>query len=432
MVKIFPRKLMVASIAVVAISVAALSGCSGAGQTSSQSGKLTVTYMKSGTYDTAAKSLVPAFKKKTGTDVTVNAFPYATLQQNNTNAVIAGSCQYNVVSGSYYLAGIYNHFKSLDSLANKSGFADKLIPGLWAHSEFNNGQHIGVPYGPDAYGLVYRTDLFTDAGLSWPTTWPDLITDLKVLKDKYSSQGISPITFAGGAPEQLPALFFATYDGYFIDKAGHYALDPAKAAKAMDFAQQILALAGPNTNSTSIDAANANFVNGKAAVMYGWPSFVQTMASDPKQSKVVGKWALGNDPQGGMVWLSLWQSYMTDCTSNSDAAWNWMTTFSSPATDKKLFVDNGVNPEFKSTYSDPTLAQQYSHYFPGLQANLARAVNPPLSGESQDFLASTLGALFTTNGTPADAVSKINAKWASMAVPKPLLAEGKQNGFVEK
>jgi ABC-type glycerol-3-phosphate transport system substrate-binding protein len=414
-------------------TLALASACTGAGPGQKAGGNsLTATYMKSGTYDTAAQSLASSFAKRTGTHVKVLAFPYDALRQNNTNAVISGQCDYNVISGSYYLADIYNKFQSLDSFATKSHYPSQLAAGLWAHSEYDQGHHIGVPYGPDAYSLMYRTDLFRKAGLSWPKSWPQLLSDLQTLKSKYGAQGVAPFAFAAGQPEQLPALFFATYDGSFINSSGHYALDTAAATRAIGYAQRLLALAGPNAKSQSIDAANATFVNGHAAVLYGWPSFLRTQADDPGQSKVAGHWAVGVDPQPGLVWLSLWQMYMTKCTTDPTSAWKWMTTFSSPKTDKKLFVKDGVNPSFKTTYHDTKLAKQHANYFPGLQANLARAVNPPLSGEAQDYLASTLGNVFTGQTSPAAAVSQINQKWSQMTVPAPLLAEGKKDGLVQQ
>src|SRR5215211_1668202 len=122
-----------------------IAGCGEGGGGGAGSG-VTATYMKSGTYDIAAKKFAEEFASKNDTSVDIKAFPYAALRQNNTNAVISGSCDYNVMSGSYYLASIYNYFRPLDDLANRSNYSDALAPGLWDHSEFYKGQHVGVPY----------------------------------------------------------------------------------------------------------------------------------------------------------------------------------------------------------------------------------------------------------------------------------------------
>lgn len=420
-----------AAAAAVAVGLGACATASNGGGGSSTSKNLTATYMQSGTYDKAAEALTGPFATKTGVKVDVKAFPYAALEQNNTNAVISGNCDYNVISGSYYLADIYSHFQNLDSLAAKSNYASQLIPGLWAHSEFYNGHHIGLPYGPDAYGLMYRTDLFKQAGLSLPTTWPALLSDLSVLKQKFGSQGIAPFAFAAGESEQLPALFFATYDGYFINSSGHYALDTAKAVAALQFAQKLLTFAPANATGQSIDAANEQFTSGKAAVLYGWPSFIRQQA-DASNSPVAGKWAVMTDPRPGLTWLSLWQLYMTSCTPNVQAAWKWMTTYSSPSTDATMFTKYGVNPAFKATYANPQLAKQNANYFPGEQANLAVAENPPLSGQAQDFLASSIGNMITGKASPQQVVNTVNANWATLSVPSSLLKEGRQDGLAQR
>jgi ABC-type glycerol-3-phosphate transport system substrate-binding protein len=421
-----------AAVAIALTAALGLAACaSGSGGGSASSKNVTATYMQSGTYDKAAEALTGSFGKTAGVKVTVKAFPYAALQQNNTNAVISGSCDYNVLSGSYYLADIYGHFRSLDSLAAKSGYASQLIPGLWQHSEFYNGQHIGLPYGPDAYGLMYRTDLFKQAGLSLPKTWPALISDLSVLKQKFGSKGIAPFTFAAGQPEQLPALFFASYGGYFINSSGHYALDSAQAVTALQFAQKLLTYAPSNAASQSIDAANQQFTSGKAAVLYGWPSFIREQA-DASSSSVAGKWAVMPDPRPGLVFLSLWQMYMTSCTQNVQAAWKWMTTFSSPSTDAVMFTKYGVNPSFKATYANPQLAKQNANYFPGEEANLAVAKNPPLTGQAQDFLASEIGNMITGKTSPQQVVQAVNANWATLSVPSALLSEGRQDGLAQR
>ena len=422
-----------------AISLALLAsacGFGGAGGSSSgESGTprvVTTTFMKSGTYDEAALAFAQQFEAAGEGTVKVDAFPYAALRQNNTNAIIGGGCPYNVVSGSYYLSSLYSKFRNLDDLAAKSNYEKALAPGLWEQSEFNEGHHIGLPYGPDSYALIYRTDLFEQAGLQVPKTWPEMFEALTVLKSRFGTQGVAPLVFSGGANEQLPALFFASYDSYFINRSNKFELDVPKAVAAINNGQRLLSFAPPDVMSQSIDAANAQFVGGNAAVLYGFPSFVRELADDPTNSKVTGKWAVGTLPQPGFVWLSMWQLYMTECTSDVDTAWDWMTTFSSAANDKELFLKYGVNPAFSATYDDPKLKKDYGHFLNGVQENLSRAKNPPLSGEAQDFLASTLGDVFTGKTTAEAAVEQVNQKWAGLSIPEPILKAAAANGLVQK
>jgi ABC-type glycerol-3-phosphate transport system substrate-binding protein len=123
--------------------------------------------------------------------------------------------------------------------------------------------------------------------------------------------------------------------------------------------------------------------------------------------------------------------YMTKCTEDADTAWKWMSFWSEPENDRMLFTNYGVNPVLKSTYQDQELLKKYSHYLPGEQKNVARAMNPPLSGEAQDFLASTLGEVFTGNTSAEEAVRSVNQKWAGLDVPGPLREAAQRNGLIE-
>ena len=50
----------------------------------------------------------------------------------------------------------------------------------------------------------------------------------------------------------------------------------------------------------------------------------------------------------------------------------------------------------------------------------ARAKNPPLSGEAQDFLTNTLQDIANGRVSPADGIKSVNEKWATIPVPPPL------------
>ena len=121
------RRLGVPLAAALVTSTALIAGSPGAYASSGNT--ITATYMNSGTYNVAAQSLVGSFDKTAGVNVKIDAFPYAALQQNNTNAVISGQCTYNVVSGSYYLASIYSYFQNLNVYVSKSNYAAGLISG---------------------------------------------------------------------------------------------------------------------------------------------------------------------------------------------------------------------------------------------------------------------------------------------------------------
>jgi multiple sugar transport system substrate-binding protein len=391
---------------------------------------VTFTVMNSGTYNVAADALAKSFEAKTGIQVNVLAFPYATLEQKNVEDLISGRGQFDVISGSYYLAPVYPYMENLSSFIKTWPERTKLVNGLLANSEVYNGYPIGIPYAPDAYGMVYNTKYFQEAGIaSFPTTWPAFFKDLAILKAKLGKKGIAPFVFAGGDLSQAPAILFATYTGTFINSAGHYQLQTAAAVRSLNMAKTMLSYGPQGITGLSIDQANTVFLSGKAAILYGWPSFIDASAYNPQDSKVIGEWKVAPDPQPGFTWLSLWQLYMAKTTADKSAAWKWMEAFTAPSNDVTNFETYGIDPMYAATYHSSAMLKKYGNYFDGEEVNLSHAKNPPLTGQSQNYLSAVLQTVYDGSSTPAAAVAKINAAWASMPVPKVLIQEAARHGL---
>ena len=402
------------------------------------SNNLNVSYMASGTYDEAAKAISADFEKAVGAKVQVAAFPWATLRQNNTNDLVSGSGQYDVMSGGYYLADVYTYFEPLSPYIKKDSYGATIIKGLMdpGRSEWFDGNQIGVPYGIDVYGLLMRTDLFKDAGVdSKLSSWADFLKAADGLKKSGKlGDGVSPFVFAYGAVEQLPAIFFAAYGGSFINKDGKYQLEADKAAAAIQVVKDTVQYAPSNALSLSIDDANAVFLDGKAAMLIGWPSFVRKNADDAAKSKVVGKWATTEFPlgEGGFPWLSMWNLFIPKSSKNKDAAWAWIKEFTSEKNAKTFFEKWGIGSTYASVYEDKDLLAKHNHDFPSTLKNMGKAKNPPLSGEAQDFMASTIGEVLQGKTDPAAAVKAINDKWATVPVPAALLQAAEAAGLKAK
>ncbi len=393
---------------------------------------ITFSVMASGTYDKAAASIKDSFKQSSGVDVTIAAFPWATLRQNNTTDLLTGTGKYDIMSGSYYLADVYANFISLDEYIAKYKFGQGLLPGLMEKCEFYNGHQIGLPYGPDAYGILYRKDLFDQAGVKWPGTWAEFVDMLPKLKQIADANGMATVAFAGGAPEQAPALFFDKYDGYFITRDKKYQLQADKATAALEMDHTILSYMASDFMGLSIDDANARFLGGKALLLICWPSFVVAAADDPQKSQVVGKWALGKSFAPGRPWLSLWQMYISKHSKNPEAAFKWAAALINAQNDKGFYLNYGIGPEFSATYQDAALAQQHAHQFAAQQYNFSAAVNPPLSGEAQDYFASSLGDFALGKITAQQCVAQVNQKWATMTVPIGLIDDARKTGQMQK
>lgn len=389
---------------------------------------LNFSVMESGTYDVAAKQIAEEFKAATGTTVNVSAFPWAVLRQNNTTDLISGTAQYHVMSGGYYLADVYAYFAPLDEFIAKDSYGTGMIDNLMTpgHSEFVEGKQIGIPYGIDAFGLIYNTEMLSKAGVAPEfATWADLAAACPKIE---AATGAACFSFPTGSPEQIGAFFFAGYPGTYVTKEGTYAMDAAAATKTAEDIAALWQYLPDNGTAMSFDEAHQVFKDQKSAILMTWPSFVSN-ALDADDSPVKGKWGMANFPGEGFTWLSLWQLFLPATTQDKDAAWAWIKAYSGPENAKRNLVEHNIGSVWKATYEDPELAAAHSHYWPALLAGFARAKNPPLSGEAQDLLTNTLQDIANGRTPAADGIAAVNTGWTSIPVPSALLEAAKGSGL---
>ena len=262
----------------------------------------------------------------------------------------------------------------------RRSFGDAFIPGIWAPgpSNFYDGKRIGVPYSADAYGIWYRTDLFEQCGIdaNWET-WDDYIARLDTLKTCLAGTDVAPMVHYFGQIEQPAALFLGMYDGYMVTKDGKYGLDREKAVAALNKMQSLLPYNPEGALGFDINAGNAVFLNGKAATMVGWPSFIRADADNPEKSQVVGKWAHGQLPRPGLPHGQRLEHVH-------------LPGHQEPG--RRVGVDQGLRQPGKRHQVDgriwhrlalqghlrgPELVKNFAHFYPAQAANLNKAKSLP-------------------------------------------------------
>ena len=391
---------------------------------------LTFSVMESGTYNKAAEQLAPEFDKQTGATLKVVAFPWAILRQNNTTDLVTGAGQYQVMSGGYYLADVYSYFRPLDDFIKRDNYAQGMIAGLMqpGHSEWSEGQQVGIPYGIDSYGLLVNSQILAKAGVDAAglKDWTAVVGACEKIES--AMKNVSCLAHSTGNPEQIGAFFFSAYAGPFVDRFGHYALDAAKAIEAAALLPLLWKHLPKNGAAMSFDEAGAAFRDGKVAMLIDWPSFV-TNSLDAEGSVVRGKWSQLPFPGAGFPWLSLWQIFVPKTAPDPDLAWAWIKTFAGPEHAKQNYVEHNIGSVWLAVYDDPELKAKHAHQWPAQVADFARAKNPPLSGEAQDFLTNTLQDVANGRAKPEDAIASVNKTWASIPVPPPLLEAAKASGL---
>jgi multiple sugar transport system substrate-binding protein len=421
-----------------------IAACGGDGETVSEGagkapaagqklgGALTATYMRSGTYDVAAKELATSFEREFGTNVKIAAFPYVTLLRNNQNDLLTGAGNYDLLSA--VAAPMWSNLVPLESYMQRDGYDPPFVSGLLDKVPRSEGKLVGLPYSADAYGLAVRTDLFEEAGIDLPDeawTWDEFDAVLAELDGRFKSRGLSAFVLAGGAVDQLAPFFWGRYDGYHIDPQGKMAHDPAKSVAAIERLQRHLDVGPEGVRGLSIDAANAVFLGGDACIMECWPSFTRTALEDPKQSNVKGKWAFVPYPTPGFDYMALWHLAISSATEHEEAAWQWIKHFINQENDKQFFEDYGFGLVMQPSYEDSGLLNKHSNDFPATEANLGRAQMPVVTDEAEAFLGQTVSEVISGQASPDEGIAKVNEKWGTL---KPAAAEvelARRQGLVQ-
>jgi ABC-type glycerol-3-phosphate transport system substrate-binding protein len=378
------RKALISGVLTSALFVGLVSGINPVSASGKYAGKtITANFMASGTYDKAALEVKAKFEAETGGKVEVVAKPFDQLVQANLTDLAAGTGQYDVISVTSWEADVYDKLLPLDALIARDNYGVDagFIPGLLRANqgtEYFGGKPVGVPYAIDGYAMLVRKDLLDKAGVKWNwKTWPEFFKAMDKL-DLTLPFGVDPFVFAYGAVEQVPAIWLSDYDGYLLKKNGTYGVEKAKMVRALNVAKTALNYAPANAKALSIDEANQVFLNGNAAVLMGWPSFVRGSADNPAKSKVVGKWALSSVPGNGTKWLSAWNLGIAKTSKNPEMAWDFIKAYINEKNGTDWMQRIGIGSPFLKTFTGPSAAAN-AHDYPQHAKNLGNVKNAPWS-----------------------------------------------------
>ncbi len=397
--------------------------------------EIVATYMQSGTYDVAAEALKPGFEEATGIGVELIAAPWDVLNQNHITDLATSTGAYDVMSGEFWIADVFEHMLPLDEYVERDGYGDAYIDGIWAPgpSNFYDGKRIGVPYSAEAYSIWYRTDIFEECGVeaNWET-WDDYIAVLETLQGCLEGTDVAPMVHYFGQIEQPAAIFLGMYDGYMVDKDGNYGLDREKAIAALDQMNSLLPYNPEGVLGMDFNAGNAVFLNGQAATMVGWPGFIRANADDPEQSKVVGMWALEDFPTPGFPMVSAWNMFISKNSQNPDAAWEWIKAYANPENGKAWMVEYGIGSPFEDTYTDPELVENFSYFYPAMARNLDRAKSLPWTFPAFEAFFRNEGDFHQGTITAEEMLDRVQVEWDEIEVPEALIQLADAQGLVEQ
>ena len=239
---------------------------------------------------------------------------------------------------------------------------------LWKNEMF------GIPHWANTLGLVYRKDLYEEAGLKLPTPdskWSDFEIALKALHRPDKTQfGFASVHQRG----DLNTTDWMTYahswapypDNQYYDEATWQPrMNSAFATESLDYYVHLLNnYAVPGSLGVDWDQFLGSYQQGQIAHLIFWSSYWGTL-EDPKNSKVGGKngWStpFAGDHGFAASHRGYWLLGLNKASRNAEHAYKFAEFLTSKDVFKRSAM-NGLLFGRKSLYSDPDVIAKFPFY----------------------------------------------------------------------
>ncbi|WP_205390479.1 ABC transporter substrate-binding protein [Mycolicibacterium hippocampi] len=317
-------------------------GCSGAGSLGASDNEVTIALV-SNSQMTDAQELSTEFEAQNpGTKL-----KFVTLSENQARAKITMS---TAMGGSEFDVVMISNFETPQWardgwLRNLSDYAeqtpgydqDDFIPSLRESLSYE-GDMYAVPFYGESSFLMYRKDLFEQAGIEvdqspgYQPQWQEVADWARTLQTPQRA-GIC-LRGKPGWGEVLAPLntVINTFGGRWFDEQWNAQLDSPEVKRAVNFYVDLLDDAGElGASSTGFQECANLFGQGQTAMWYDATSAVSVLEDPQSYPDLVGKIGylpapVAEKPDSG--WLYTWALGIPKAAKNPDGAWDfisWMT-----------------------------------------------------------------------------------------------------------
>ena len=220
-----------------------------------------------------------------------------------------------------------------------------------------DGKTYGVPFYNYGLGLIYRTDLYEQAGLTPPTTLDEFVSDAQKLTTS-DRAGVAMQPQKGYKVFEEWGNYLFGAGGAIQDDQSNVVLDSPEARSAMDTYIELYKTAAPeNSLNWAFDESLRAVAGDKAAQMISYNWMLPTLNNpDGPAGDLAGKFALAEVP-GGKAVLGAWYWAIPSSSTQKDAAWAFISWIASAEHDKERVIAGGA-PVRESVMNDPEVWDQ--------------------------------------------------------------------------
>ncbi|OBF27836.1 sugar ABC transporter substrate-binding protein [Mycobacterium sp. ACS1612] len=321
------------------------SGCAGAGSFGASADEVTIALV-SNSQMTDAQKLSSEFEKANpGTKL-----KFISLSENQARAKITMS---TAMGGSEFDVVMISNFETPqwaktgwllplnDYMKNTPDYdMDDFIPSLRDSLSYD-GNMYSVPFYGESSFLMYRKDMFEEAGIEVPKDpnyqpqWSEVADWAKAIKAKGISDAGICLRGKPGWGEVLAPLdtVINTFGGRWFDEQWNAQLNSPEVRKAVNFYVDLVKDAGEiGASSTGFQECANLFGQGQTAMWYDATSAVSVLEDPKEHPDLQGKIGylsapIAEKPNSG--WLYTWSLGIPTHAKNPDGAWkfiSWMTS----------------------------------------------------------------------------------------------------------
>ena len=242
------------------------------------------------------------------------------------------------------------------------------FPSAWAESLLRfqrvGNRILGLPYHDGPECLIYRRDLFDEAGLPPPRSWDEFHeTARRLHRPEENRYG----TIFAGFPDGHNTVYdfclqVWSRGGNLLDSQGCIRLDSDAAREGLQFYRRIVRdAAAVHPRCAEFDSVKSGyaFANGEAALMVNWFGFA-AMCQTAAESKVKDRVAVAEVP-GGVSLNVYWTLAIPSACRRPDLAWRFLRHCASSPMDKLLTLEGGIGCR-RSTWMDDDVNRAIPFY----------------------------------------------------------------------
>jgi multiple sugar transport system substrate-binding protein len=299
----------------------------------------------------AHEARMSAFEEETGINMIIDYVPFPNMKEALTAEMIAGGGDYDVVSiMDGWVSSLENLIDPIDDGIKAQGTDLADFPAAHLRHGYIDGKLNGLPVRGHVQLLFYRKDILSQAGVSPPETWEEVVEAGLAIQDTSDIAGIVlPYGKLNGQNLQVWINLLWGHGGDLFDKDGNPIFNSdAGVAATQQFIDLLIKHKIVPVGAAAYveqDAVNS-FKQGNAAMLPLW-WWVRSQLTNPEESKVT-------DEQLGFVALpsvagskrttftNTWIFGVTEGSRNRDAAIEYLGWLTDPSIERDVLLDENL------------------------------------------------------------------------------------------